>query len=34
MGSVETVDDMVLKTLKFDCFLLTNEKVELGVGLK
>ena len=34
VGFVETVDDMVLKTLNFDCFLWTNEKAELGVGLE
>ena len=34
MGSVETVDDMVVKALNFDCFLSTNEKDELGIGLK
>ena len=34
MGSVETVDDMVVKALNFDRFLSTNEKDELGIGLK
>ena len=34
MGSVETVDDMVVKALNFDCFLWTNEKDELGIGMK